>query len=407
MEQVQDLAERSKQILKLEGKMAAIRHKLVVLSGKGGVGKTTVAVGLALALARDGYKVGILDTDIHGPNVALMIGLEGLHIEGDQDNIEPLIAENGIRVVSMANLLPDSNTPVIWRGPAKLGAIRQLLTDTNWGELDFLVIDSPPGTGDEPLTVAQSIPNIDGAIIVTTPQNVALLDCRKCINFAHQVKMPVIGVIENMSGMSCPHCGKLIEPFKSGGGQRVGKQMKVTFLGSIPMDPAVVEESDKGKLLTDDNSKVSKAFKEIVKNIIGAINEKTKIEETPMEGSEKVRLAIATENGQVSSHFGHCEKFTLVDVENGKVTSKNEIPAPAHEPGLLPGFIAEKGASVVIAGGMGPRAVQLFEERNIRVIPGVQGSIDQVVKAFLAGKLESGGNLCDSDHGHGECNHGN
>jgi len=333
-----------------------------------------------------------------------MIGLEGLHIGGDQDNIEPLIAENGIRVVSMANLLPDSNTPVIWRGPAKLGAIRQLLADTNWGDLDFLIIDSPPGTGDEPLTVAQSIPNIDGAIIVTTPQNVALLDCRKCINFAHQVEMPVIGVIENMSGMICPHCGKLIEPFKAGGGQRVSKQMKITFLGSIPMDPVVVDEGDKGKLLADTDSKVAKAFKEIVKNIIVAVNKKTNIE-TPLEGSKKVRIAIATENGQVSSHFGHCEKFTLVDVENGKVTSQNEIPAPPHEPGLLPGFIAEKGASMVIAGGMGPRAVQLFEDLNIRVIPGVQGSIEQVVNAFLVGELKPGGNLCDSDHEHGECKH--
>jgi len=273
MAEAPDLAEKSKQILKLEEKMAAIRHKVVVLSGKGGVGKSTVAVGLALALSREKNRVGLLDTDIHGPNVPLMLGLEGQQLAGDKDSIHPLIADNGMRVISMANLLPDSNTPVIWRGPAKLGVIRQFLSDAEWGKLDYLVIDSPPGTGDEPLTIAQLIPKIDGAVIVTTPQDVALLDCRKCINFARQINMPIIGVIENISRMNCPHCVGRIEPFKSGGGERAAKEMNVTFLGSIPMELSVVEKADTGKLQFDEETEIAKAFGGVVQNILKGIGE--------------------------------------------------------------------------------------------------------------------------------------
>jgi len=273
MTEAPDLAERSKQIRKIEENMAAIRHKIVVLSGKGGVGKTTVAAGLTIALARSKKAVGILDTDIHGPNVALMLGLEGRRLGGHEQTIEPLVTADGVRVVSMANLLPDADTPVIWRGPAKLGAIRQFLSDVGWGDLDYLVIDSPPGTGDEPLTIAQSVPKLDGAVIVTTPQDVALLDCKKCINFARQVEMPIIGVVENMSGMTCPHCGGKIEPFKSGGGERAAGEMKVPFLGSIPMDPYVVKSADKGAPLFEPGSETAKAFDAVVEKIVKSTGE--------------------------------------------------------------------------------------------------------------------------------------
>jgi Mrp family chromosome partitioning ATPase len=271
-----DLEQRAKEVLKIQERMGAISHKIVVLSGKGGVGKTTVAVGLAKTLAEQGKKVGILDTDIHGPNVALMLGLEGFMLGGEEGNIEPLVSEDGIKVVSMANLLPDSNTPIIWRGPAKLGAIRQLIADVNWGKLDFLIVDSPPGTGDEPLTVAQTIPAIDGAVIVTTPQNVALLDCRKCINFARQLKIPILGVIENMSVLKCPHCGGDIDLFRSGGGLKVTKQMKTPFLGSIPMEPSAVVDADMGKLFSTNSVQIKKAFSEVVKNILTQLAEAKK-----------------------------------------------------------------------------------------------------------------------------------
>lgn len=271
-----DLEERAKKVVKIRERMSAIAHKIVVLSGKGGVGKTTVATGIAKTLAEQGKKVGILDTDIHGPNVALMLGLEGFMLGGEEGNVEPLVSEDGIKVVSMANLLPDPNTPIIWRGPAKLGAIRQLLADVNWGNLDFLIVDSPPGTGDEPLTVAQTIPAIDGAVIVTTPQNVALLDCRKCINFARQLKVPILGVIENMSVLKCPHCGNNIELFRSGGGMKVTKQMKTPFLGSIPMEPSAVVDADMGRLFSANSGQIKKAFGEVVKNIIEQLKEMSK-----------------------------------------------------------------------------------------------------------------------------------
>ncbi len=274
MSKATDYEEKSKQIMqKIEEKMAAIRHKIVIMSGKGGVGKTTVAGGLTIALARAGKGVGILDTDIHGPNVSLMLGLEGQRLGGHEETIEPLVTGDGVKAVSMANLLPNADTPVIWRGPAKLHAIRQFLSDVSWGNLDYLVIDSPPGTGDEPLTIAQSVPGLDGAVIVTTPQDMALLDSRKCINFAHQVNMPVIGIVENMSGMTCPHCGGKIEPFKTGGGERAAKEMNVPFLGPIPMDPYVVESSDRGAPFFEPGSETAKAFDAIVENIVKTMGE--------------------------------------------------------------------------------------------------------------------------------------
>ena len=229
-------------------RLSRIKHKILVLSGKGGVGKSTVAVNLAVALAMEGWKTGLLDVDFHGPSVPMLLHLKGeLFKAADGDGILPLESSYGIKVVSLGFALGHSDEAVIWRGPMKMGVIKQLLTDVQWGELDYLIVDFPPGTGDEPLSVAQLIPESDGAVIVTTPQDLSLQDVRKSINFCRQLKIPVLGVIENMSGLVCPHCEKMIEVFKSGGGETMAREMGVPFLGRIPMDPQIVGGSDEGK----------------------------------------------------------------------------------------------------------------------------------------------------------------
>jgi len=242
------------------------KHTLIVMSGKGGVGKSTVAVNLAYALSLTGKKVGILDIDLHGPNIAKMLGIENKSIITTEAGMEPVDISENLKAVSIALLGHDPDQPIIWRGPAKAGVIKQLLSDVNWGDLDYLVVDSPPGTGDEPLSVCQLIPGASGIIIVTTPQDVAVLDARKSVLFAHQIKIPVVGIIENMSGFICPHCRKETNIFKKGGGEWAAKELNVPFLGAVPFQPEFVEFGDKGTPFVSFGykSRSSEAFMEIV-----------------------------------------------------------------------------------------------------------------------------------------------
>jgi Mrp family chromosome partitioning ATPase len=224
-----------------------VRHVIMVLSGKGGVGKSTVSVNLAYALSAHGKKVGLLDLDMHGPNIPKMLGIEDQKLAILGNRIEPVRVTGMLSVMSMAFLLPDTSTPIIWRGPMKMAAIQQFLGEVNWGPLDYLVVDLPPGTGDEALTIAQLAPNVRGAVIVTTPQDVATLDARKSAKFIEKLGLPVIGIIENMSGMLCPHCGKEIELFGKGGGKKIAEELKVPFLGSIPLDIEMRKAGDEGR----------------------------------------------------------------------------------------------------------------------------------------------------------------
>ncbi len=239
--------ERFEQDRRLKERMSKINHKLIVISGKGGVGKSTVAVNLAYGLAAKGNMAGLLDVDIHGPNVAKMLNIEDKKLIGSDLGIEPVEVLPGLKVVSLALMFEDRDQPIIWRGPLKMITIKQFLADVNWGELDYLIVDSPPGTGDEPLSVCQLIPDLSGAIIVTTPQDVAVLDSRKSVLFAKELKVPIVGVIENMSGFVCPHCGKEIDLFGVGGGKRAASDLMVPFLGKIPLEPEMVKSGDSGK----------------------------------------------------------------------------------------------------------------------------------------------------------------
>jgi len=259
--------EQYEQRLRLRDNISRIKNTIMVVSGKGGVGKTTVAVNLAAGLARDGYSVGLIDADIHGPNVALMLGSEGKQFEGARAGmVKPMLVRPGLQVVSMAFLIDDPGQAIIWRGPLKMHVIRQFLSDFEWGDLDYLVVDLPPGTGDEPLSVAQLIPGMKGAVIVTTPQEVALLDGRKCVDFTRQIKVPALGIIENMSNFTCPHCGKEIEIFGHGGGEAAARKLGVPFLGRIPLDPRFVVSGDTGKPFIDEypDSKTAGALNDII-----------------------------------------------------------------------------------------------------------------------------------------------
>ncbi|HUV02287.1 MAG TPA: Mrp/NBP35 family ATP-binding protein [Desulfobacteria bacterium] len=263
------------QVETVESRMAKVKYKIMVMSGKGGVGKTTVAANLAFALGMQGLDVGLMDADIHGPNVPKILGIEEKRPEVINDKIYPVLVTPRLKAISVGFLLPSKDSSVIWRGPMKMNAIRQFLSGVEWGELDYMVVDLPPGTGDEPLSVVQLVKEIDGAIIVTTPQDLALLDSRKAVNFAEIVKVPVIGIVENMSGFTCPHCGNVINIFKYGGGERAAEELGVPFLGRVPLDPGMVEAADSGTpFVLHKESQVSKAFGEIVQNVRAFVESK-------------------------------------------------------------------------------------------------------------------------------------
>jgi len=253
----------------IKEKMIQIKHKIAVISGKGGVGKTLVTVNLATALAKSGKKVGVFDADLTGPCVPKMLGLKGSKLEAGPAGIGPAEGPLGIKAVSMDFLLPSDESPVIWRGPLKMGAIRQFLGEVAWGELDYLLVDLPPGTGDESLSILQLLPEMDGVVIVTIPSEVSQGVVKKAVTFARQMNVPVFGIVENMAGMICPHCGEMIEVFSKGGGAKVSDEMNVDLLGSIPMDPRIAADSDSGNpfVVSHPESPAAKVFSNIVAEI--------------------------------------------------------------------------------------------------------------------------------------------
>ena len=268
--------QRNEQMELIKKRMGKIRHKIAVISGKGGVGKSLVTVNLATGLAMNGRRgdVAILDADLTGPCVPRMLGLRGEKMDAGPLGISPVMGEEGVKVVSMDFLLPTEDAPVIWRGPLKMGAIQQFLADVAWGPLEFLLVDLPPGTGDESLSILQLLPEIDGVVIVTIPSEVSQAVVKKSITFARKMDAPILGVVENMGGMECPHCGETIDVFSRGGGAKVAREMDVEFLGSIPLDPRISGASDSGTpfILSHPDSPASRAFRKIVDRIEAEID---------------------------------------------------------------------------------------------------------------------------------------
>ncbi|MCK4235826.1 MAG: P-loop NTPase [Candidatus Krumholzibacteria bacterium] len=388
---------------KVNERMETIKHKVLVLSGKGGVGKSTIAVNLAVALAVAGKKVGLLDIDIHGPSVPKLLGVEGLPLDGTEKSIHPFAVGENLHVMSIGFLLRSADDAVIWRGPMKFNVIKQFLSDVEWGDLDYLIVDSPPGTGDEPLSVAQLVKDADGAIIVTTPQDMSIIDSRKCITFCRQLSLPVIGVVENMSGFVCPKCGERTDIFKSGGGEKMARDMGVPFLGRVPVDPGVVSASDEGKpyVVNFPDTEAGRTFASIAAPVL-RLGEKQKekaaaVQDEP-KGDSKMRIAIPVVEGKLSMHFGHCEKFALIDVDLQKkeIIGSEFADSPMHEPGKLPVWLKEKRVQLVIAGGMGSRAQALFKDKGIDCVIGAPlEEPEAAVRLYLQDKLATGENICD------------
>jgi ATP-binding protein involved in chromosome partitioning len=263
-----------------------IANKILVMSGKGGVGKSSVAAYLALALSKRGFRVGLMDVDLHGPSIPRILGLQGNILPGRHEGkARPVIYSPNLQVISIETLLGENkDVATIWRGPLKIGVIRQFISDLEWGDLDYLIVDSPPGTGDEPLTVAQTIPDAK-ALIVTTPQEISLADVRKSINFCRQVNMDILGLVENMSGLMCPHCGKQIDLFGSRGGMVTAQRENLRLLGSLPLDPKVVEQADQGSIafLGDDHLPFVEQFGRLVDEIVKIISSESSAKGTQKE----------------------------------------------------------------------------------------------------------------------------
>jgi Mrp family chromosome partitioning ATPase/predicted Fe-Mo cluster-binding NifX family protein len=415
----------------LQERMRSIKHTILILSGKGGVGKSTVAANLAFTLARDGKRVGLLDVDIHGPSIPKLMGIMGQVPQMGEKTITPVKVGERLLVMSMGSLLQHQDLAVIWRGPLKMGAIKQFLKDVEWGELDFLIIDSPPGTGDEPLSVAQLIPDLDGAILVTSPQDLSVLDVRKTVTFCRQLSMPVLGVVENMSGLVCPHCSKEIDVFKRGGGERMALEMNLPFLGRIPIDPQVVEASDAGVsfISAHPDSPTAEAFEKAVQTLLAGLDQAARSrpaagreatedeknsEDPPAAGDSaeaggqnssepdspdaagNLKIAVPTAEGKLTAHFGHCRQFAIVEVADGRVNKTTMVEPPPHEPGVLPEWLHRQGVGLIIAGGMGRRAQGHFADKGVEVITGAPSLRPaELVEQYLGGALQTGDNICD------------
>jgi len=375
----------------VKGSLTKIKNKIIVMSGKGGVGKTSVSVNLSIALANKGFKVGLMDVDLHGPDIPRMLGFKGMMDLNENRKLNPMKYSENLKAVSIESLTSNHDEAIIWRGPIKHSTIRQFIGDVEWGELDYLIIDSPPGTGDEPLTVVQTIPDAK-AIIVTTPQEISLADVRKSISFCKTVGMKILGLIENMSGFTCPHCGEKLELFGYGGGERTAKEAGLKFLGRIPFDLNVVSCGDSGTSIQEKykDSQVTSAFLSIA-DIISEIKQEIKDRR-----SNTMKFAIPLADGKLTAHFGHCKEFALIDVEENIIKKKEMLVPPAHEPGVLPKWLHELGVNVIIAGGMGNKAQVLFNEQNIKVVTGAQPlEPEELINSYLNNALTTGDNLCD------------
>lgn len=274
------LKEKIQQRERIEENLRNVKYKIVVMSGKGGVGKSTVTTGLATAIVSSGLSAGIIDSDMHGPSIPKLLGVDNLRgtIQGDDNYIYPLEINKNLKIISLDLLVDNKDTPIIWRGPLKMKMISDFLEKVKWGTLDFLLFDLPPGTGDEPLSIAQTLPSVDGVIIVTTPQEVALHSVRKSIRFAQELKMPILGIVENMSGFICPHCNKSVEIFGKGKTKKTAEEFGIQFLGEIPLDPKIAENGDKGIIpdFSDKDSVSANSILSIAKNVTDILKNRTK-----------------------------------------------------------------------------------------------------------------------------------
>ncbi|MDD3001963.1 MAG: P-loop NTPase [Candidatus Riflebacteria bacterium] len=361
-----------------------VRKVIGVISGKGGVGKSSVTSLLATALRRQKQKVAILDADITGPSIPKAFGIEG-RAAATEDGILPAKSATGIEIMSINLLLEDASDPVLWRGPLIGNAVKTFWTDVIWKDIDIMLIDMPPGTGDVALTVFQSLP-IDGIIVVTSPQELVSMIVKKAVKMAEMMNIPILGLVENMSYFTCPDNGKDYKIFGESHIDEIASSHNLNVLAKLPIDPKISEACDSGE--------IEFTSRDLLENLAKSLISKEK---------KMVKIAVASDNQTVTGHFGHCQNFNIYEAENGKIVKSESLPNPGHKPGFLPNYLHEKGVNVIISGGMGGGAVEIFNENGIEVITGAKGDSKTAAESYLKGTLKSTGSVCHEHQHEGEC----
>jgi Mrp family chromosome partitioning ATPase/predicted Fe-Mo cluster-binding NifX family protein len=375
--------------------LSSVKKVIGIVSGKGGVGKSLVTSMLAVTMNRMGYHTAILDADITGPSIPKAFGLKD-RADGDEFGLYPVKSRTGIDVMSINLLLAEDTDPVVWRGPILGNTVKQFWSDVVWSNVDFMFIDMPPGTGDVPLTVFQSIP-VDGIIIVTSPQELVSMIVSKAVKMAKMMSIPIIGLVENMSYFKCPDNDKDYQIFGDSHIDETAKKYNLEVLAKLPIDPRISRACDQGAI---------EMFEGEWLDPVADILELTIENNTTMNTEvSKMKIAVASEEKMVTEHFGHCENFNIYDVENGKIIKSESIPNPGHKPGFLPNFLNDQGVKVIISGGMGGGAIDIFNEKGIEVIVGATGPAEAAVNSYLLGTLKSTGSVCHEHQHHDECGH--
>jgi Mrp family chromosome partitioning ATPase/predicted Fe-Mo cluster-binding NifX family protein len=368
--------------------LSSIKKVIGIVSGKGGVGKSLVTSMLAVNMNRRGYKTAILDADITGPSIPKAFGIKA-KAAANALGLLPIKSKTGIDIMSMNMLLENDTDPVVWRGPILAGAVKQFWTDVIWYDVDFMFIDMPPGTGDVPLTVFQSIP-VDGIIIVTSPQELVSMIVSKAVKMAQKMNIPIIGLVENMAYFKCPDCEKEHKIFGESHIEQIARQYNLDILARLPIDPQIAEACDEGRIEFLDSERLDNLVEAVEK-----LGEKI--------GGKKMKIAVASEKDMVTEHFGHCVNFNIYETENDQIVRSESVPNPGHKPGFLPNFLNDLGVNVIISGGMGGGAVDIFNEKGIEVIVGARGDAKTAAEQYLLGMLQSTGSVCHEHQHLGEC----
>ena len=370
-----------------------VKKVIGVVSGKGGVGKSMVTSSLAVAMSRTGASVGVLDADITGPSIPRVFGIKK-KAEMTDIGMVPVKSEGGIDVMSINLLLQKDTDPVVWRGPVISGAVKQFWTDVIWENEDYLFVDMPPGTGDVPLTVFQSLP-VDGIVIVTSPQSLVSMVVSKAVRMAQMMNVPVLGIVENFSYFQCPDCGKKHEIYGKSTVRQVADDYHLDVLAQLPIDPRIAEACDEGLIESLNGEwmdKLAEAFLRKIKSL---------------EEDEFIRIAVPVdENENVGGHFGKAKAFRMFNVENGAVDSTVLVDPAGSGHDAIANFLRLYGVNVVICGGIGDAAVKALNNYDIWVVSGQEGKAEDRVAEFLKGELNLGEATCNHDHGDDDCEGG-
>lgn len=365
--------------------LSHIKHVIAVMSGKGGVGKSLVTASLAAGLQRKGYSVGILDADITGPSIPKAFGIHE-KAAGSELGIYPVSTRTGIQIMSLNLLTAHETDPVIWRGPVIAGTVKQFWTDVIWGDVDYLFVDMPPGTGDVPLTVFQTLP-VDGIVVVTSPQDLVSMIVTKAVKMAQMMNIPILGLVENYSYFKCPDCGGMHRIFGESHLEETARQNGVAVLDRIPMDPMLAEACDAGK----------------IEDFTGDYLEHTaSIIEGQLKGTEDLLIAVTTQEGQIFQHFGHSAEFTLYTIRNGEIAAKRTLSTNGTGHSALAVLLSEQKVNALICGGIGGGAINALGERGILVLPGAQGDADAAVAQYITTGEVGDPNARCSHHDHGK-----